>query len=424
MGNAYAQDSIDSQIKYGKAAWEMQQLQYNQQRQSAEVYISDRITAMPPGRARTEAAFQALTEWASQNGADATTVSRLRRELPALMESEARLYQQNFEPDAGLVWEQEFDRREVDGGLGSRQQELDRLNEAVERMGPQGNEFYRQAKNKIDQAFEGKELMDSFPNIRNQITARVNQNIQTYYPFGNDQASIAASKYRQQLAFEKLIEDRLIAAQAKKGAELTAAEAKEVAARAMNEYGQNSEEDKDRRYLYPGSNYPNALPSVNPARRRSQQTQQQPPVSQQTNAPSTSTKRQNLAQKPVYMVHELDNMPNRRARALAYQKEAVIDLASLRNVVFNLVKNPSYQIPAPLRRLMNEARVADPFVFLDAQLRQYPNYKWDWSTEEYQRMKKRLQASTSLMTNSIATASLEGRGLSRLARLNDWYRVT
>lgn len=432
MGNAYSQDSIDSTIKYGKAAWEMQQVQYNQSRVSAETFISDQISGMPPGRARTEAAFAALSQWAAQTKADATTVSRLRRELPSLMETEAQLYGQQFEPDAGLIWEQDFDRREANGEVGSKGDELNRLNAAVERMGPAGNAFYRSAKSKIDQAFEGKELMDSFPNVRNQITAKIKQNISTYYPYGLDKASMAASEYRQQLAFEKLIEDRLVQFRTDKGRDPTAAEAKEIAARAMNEYGQNSEQDKDRRYLYPGSKYPNAEPSVDPAKRRSQGAQQ-PPVSQQTNAPSTAarasasapaSRAQNTAAKPVYMVHELDGMPNRRARALAYETEAVIDLASLRHVVFNLVKNPNYQVPAPLRRLMNEARVADPFVFLDAQLRQYPNYKWDWSTEEYQRMKRRLQATTSLMSNSIATASLEGRGLGRLARLNDWYRVT
>jgi hypothetical protein len=115
---------------------------------------------------------------------------------------------------------------------------------------------------------------------------------------------------------------------------------------------------------------------------------------------------------------ELDAMPNRTARIRNWRNEAVIDLVDLNQLVLDQLEGKP--LPGQLKRLLRDIRVRDAFQFIDAQLKRYPNYKPQWTPQEYESLRNKWQSSAGLMDNAIATTGLQRRGLNKLASLNDW----
>ena len=111
----------------------------------------------------------------------------------------------------------------------------------------------------------------------------------------------------------------------------------------MQDYGKNDEEQ--RRYLYPDSDYPNSLPSVTPlvGPRRI-------PLSEQVDPPEGYVAQPESL--PVYGVDELDDMPNRRARSRKWRSQAIISLQSLQQLVIDRIAGKPF--PGQLNRLMRD----------------------------------------------------------------------
>jgi hypothetical protein len=153
-----------------------------------------------------------------------------------------------------------------------------------------------------------------------------------------------------------------------------------------------------------------------------------PGVGTQTMAPKNDEKtpvseqvdyqRQDLTASPVYKMSELDAMPSRTARIRNWRNEAIIDLVDLNQLVLDQLEGKP--LPGQLKRLLRDIRVRDAFQFIDAQLKRYPNYKPQWTPQEYESLRNKWQSSAGLMDNAIATTGLQRRGLNKLASLNDW----
>lgn len=414
-GEAYGQTSVDSQIKYGQARWSAAQLEYKEAEVAASTFVQERIQDLPPGPARTARALEALQEWADTvqeaTGArpNATVMSRLRRSMPSLLESEAELYGAGFDPQAGLRWEQGFDQRVVEGTQGNRGQELERLNQAVENMPPEDRDtFYTRAKAKLDSLFKADVLVSRFPSVGRDIQRRIEANKQLYYTYQQEtqQADVAESVAKQYQFYRQRVGAALAAEEDRLGRPLKELEATQVADDVMNNL---AKDEAALRPLFPGSaTFPDPAPSVDPSI--------DPPAAQE-GPQSEQVDRQDTSQYPTYPLQELGTVPASRARL--YKKYALMKPNDLRQVIKGLIDNPGAPIPPPLLQVMSMAGVADPFEFLDAQKKIYRNLIPDWTPAQYESLRKRLQASTGMRANSIATIALQNRGLTRLAALSN-----
>ena len=336
---------------------------------------------------------------------------KIRGEVLEVFSDESALRDQQRDPRAITTWRQGFDLRVLKDDMGNKRDELERLREAVAQM-PDGMQAtaYATGKELIDEFFEPKEALKRFPSVVKTRDDFINQQLAKFYGAGFEgDPNYEASKLRQRLAYDKAIVARLREIEIKEGRTPDAIEASEIAVQVMQNYGKNDEEQ--RRYLYPDSDYPNSLPSVTPlvGPRRI-------PLSEQVDPPEGYVAQPESL--PVYGVDELDDMPNRRARSRKWRSQAIISLQSLQQLVIDRIAGKPF--PGQLNRLMRDGGVQNPFDFIDAQLKFYPNYVPAWTPQEYESLKSELQAFTGLRNNSIATTGLQRRGLNKLAALSDW----
>ena len=423
MGEAYGQESIDSEIKYGKAAYEQQNRRYTQLERGAYATVSEATSSVEPGFEANSLGSQALERFIEVNEVPRIEAERLRRELPQMLNESAGVYGLSYDPGVGLNWRTDFDERNANGGLGTEAQELKELRAAAMQIPQERREqFYEEGRRKIESAFKGRSVVDKFPSITEALKDRVEENLAKYYRKNQrTEGDRKASEFRQTLAFRKHIEKRLAAALDEKrqkagdsSVQLTEGEALEVAAQAMNEYGQNDEAQLE--YLFPGSAYFPDSPSVSP--RAQPEPQAQAPVSEQTTAPSSA---QPQATPPVTL-EALSRVPDQRVRL--FQSEAIIAAPDLAQVVIDQInaaeKGEQLPLPSPILKAARTAGVK-PWQFIEAQMRFYPYFQNpDWTPQQLEAAKSKMMSSAALESNALATVVLEQRGLSRLARLNDW----
>ena len=432
LGQAYMPDALEIDNKLQRDRFNA--LTRNQQlhQRRVDALLMTGLEGLAPGPEKAEAARQIIDQYVEARGLDQATRARLYRDTAGIYDFTEDLENRSFDPDAGVKWRQGFEERVSNGTLGTKAEELqDLAMAAADIPQDQREQWYRTEVGRLNEAFKGMEVMERFPSVKTTMGDIIKQRTAQYYPLQTplNKPDVLASQTRQRLAYTKLVEERLRAEEARLGRDITPAEAQEVAAKAMNDYGTGEGGEEQRRYLYPGSNYPNSLPSTSHLR-GSQSQGAEVPVSEQIDIPE-GMQRQDLKAKPVYgsfnaggqpVFDDLDGMPERQVRARSYQTEALIDIAPLGQLVLDLIYDKDKKIPAPLLRLMRDAKVQDPFTFIDAQLKLYPNFPAadNWTPQQYEQLRRRLQSSTAVEGKNISTTTLERRGLTALARLDDW----
>lgn len=423
LGEAYRDDALEVDMRVSRETYQVRQRLITTQTQNALGFVSEAVQDMPQGAARLEAALGAVDDYMQANPrmfyddqGQLTQQGRIlqqkiRGEVLEVFSDESALRDQQRDPRAITTWRQGFDLRVLKDDMGNKRDELERLREAVAQM-PDGMQAtaYATGKELIDEFFEPKEALKRFPSVVRTRDDFINQQLAKFYGAGFEgDPNYEASKLRQRLAYDKAIVARLREIEIKENRTPDAVEASEIAMQVMQDYGKNDEEQ--RRYLYPDSDYPNSLPSVTPL-----VGPRKIPLSEQVDPPEGYVAQPESL--PVYGVDELDDMPNRRARSRKWRSQAIISLQSLQQLVIDRIAGKPF--PGQLNRLMRDGGVQNPFDFIDAQLKFYPNYVPAWTPQEYESLKSELQAFTGLRNNSIATTGLQRRGLNKLAALSDW----
>ena len=429
FGQAFQADALEVDMRVDRERYAQRQRVITEGKQMGLAAVLDATQGMAPGPERLKAGQAALEAFAEQNNLRATPAGRillgqLQSEMVTALQTQSQLYGQSFDPTAGATWRQSFDRRVAKGELGDMQTELQQLQQAAERMGPDGYSWYNSQYTHLKDAYEDIDTVSRFPKLNSVIDEAVNVELAKYYqPFPNNWPDRLESQLRQRTAYTNTAGAAIRAEEDRLGRPLQPGEARQVALDAIRNYGKDDE--ALRQQLYPGSPlYPDAAPSVMPgAGTRDMATSggqaEQPPVSQQVDTPSPQqTKPQDLTVAPVYGMDELDGMPNRATRIKNWRNEAIIDIADLRQLVLDQMAGKP--LPGQFKRLLRDLRVRDAFQLIDAQLKFYPKYKPEWTPQEYESLRNKWQSSAGLMDNAIATTGLQRRGLNKLAALSDW----
>ena len=429
FGQAFQADALEVDMRVDRERYSQRQRVINEGKQMGLAAVLEATQAYPPGPDRLAAGQAALEEFADKNKLRDTKAGRillgqLQSEMVTALQTQSQLYGQRFDPAAGATWRQAFDRRVAKGEQGDMQTELMGLQQAAERMGPDGYSWYNSQYSHLKDVYEDIDTVSRFPKLNSVIDEAVDVDLSKYYlGFPNNWPDRLESQLRQRTAYTNTAGAAIRAEEDRLGRPLQPGEARQVALDAIRNYGKDDE--ALRQELYPGSpTFPGAAPSVMPGAGTRDMAPsggqtEQVPVSEQVDTPSPlQTKPQDLTTAPVYGMDELDDMPNRATRIKNWRAEAIIDIADLRQLVLDQMAGKP--LPGQLKKLLWELRVRDAFQFIDAQLKFYPKYKPEWTPQEYESLRNNWQSSAGLVDNAIATTGLQRRGLNKLAALNDW----
>ena len=421
FGDAFQADALEVDMKREREAFAQRQRVLTTGKQMGLAAVLDATQGMAPGPARLEAGRAALELFADQNNLRDTPAGRilygqLQSEMVTALQTQSQIYGMGFDPAEGQKWRMDFDQRMASGTLRDKQTELQALQNAAEKMGPDGYGWYAGQYSHLEEAYENIDTVGRFPKLNNVIDEFIDVDLSRYYlQLPNDWPDRLESQLRQRTAYINAVGGAIQAEEERLGRELKPGEARELAIKTMREYGKDDATLKED--FFPGSpTYPNAPVSTMPGvgtQDLAPKDDEKTPVSEQVDL-----KRQDLTASPVYKMSELDAMPSRTARIRNWRNEAIIDLVDLNQLVLDQLEGKP--LPGQLKRLLRDIRVRDAFQFIDAQLKRYPNYKPQWTPQEYESLRNKWQSSAGLMDNAIATTGLQRRGLNRLASLNDW----
>ena len=246
-----------------------------------------------------------------------------------------------------------------------------------------------------------------------------------YSGYNSNDPDLLESRARQTLKYQEIGGNAVLQARAEQGPNdppLTAAREQQIAMTAIEEWAKANPEDWA--YLLPGSELPGAPPMVEAGVSPAPAPGAARPVSEQVDTPSPAAPaaaQQNTAESPVYTTGQLDDMPNRLPRIRRYQQEAVLDANSLVELIVNQIESPwDLSLPPQLQRVLRDLSITDPFVFIDAQLKRYPNIRPQWTRDDYEKLRLKWSQAAGYRENAIAAATLRRNGMTALASISSW----
>jgi hypothetical protein len=325
----YGIDILEGSNRVGQSLWQQQQRQTEQGLQQFESELASITYGMADGGARGAAIQGLLDKYQKQGVPLGKLMESTQRMSKTLDEVGGRSYStagvdsllQDFQGRVGNSWNAAQADQQFESGLSS--------------IAPAERDEYRRRYAEIRRAKEREK--DDMPShlIDPLISAKMKSSLRTSYPGtateaalrGADistmlawgDANVAESSRRQLVAYRAHVYNRIQEATTKKGAKLSASEVTQVAARALEEYGQKDQ--KAREYLFPGVG---EEPSVGG--------RMQPPATGQR---SSSGGQPAATPPPVFSSGQLDNMPNRANRLKA--GEVVMDLPSVQEEVTRMM---------------------------------------------------------------------------------------
>lgn len=421
FGDAFQADALEVDMKRERDLFQQRQRTLTTGRQMGLAAVLAATENMAPGPDRLKAGRAALQLFADQNNLRATPAGRilygqLQSEMVTALQTQSQIYGMGFDPAEGQKWRLAFDRRMASGNPLGKEADLTTLQNAAEKMGPDGYSWYAGQYSHLEEAYENIDTVGRFPKLNNVIDEFIDVDLSRYYfPLPDNWPDKLESQLRQRTAYINAVGGAIQAEEERLGRELKPGEARELAIKTMRDYGKDDATLREN--FFPGSSvYPNAPASTMPGvgtQTMAPKNDEKTPVSEQVDY-----QRQDLTASPVYKMSELDAMPSRTARIRNWRNEAIIDLVDLNQLVLDQLEGKP--LPGQLKRLLRDIRVRDAFQFIDAQLKRYPNYKPQWTPQEYESLRNKWQSSAGLMDNAIATTGLQRRGLNKLASLNDW----
>jgi hypothetical protein len=404
----YGQDRLDAQIKYEQAGYSLRAAQSKDFGARAEAAIGGAIQGMTPGPERANAANAALNQFIQQETAagrppSAVAIQEARKGMKEAHDLTSDLVFQQDDPSVptrylaqlGQSYGSDFDAARERGRAEAIAASMANQKEA--------QQFLTQAYSRIEQKEKEVQDMSGYSAARDKvindnINARLQRNYVTIGDASIGKADREESERRQRLAYTQHVNSRIKEKEASLHRRLTETEARGVTQQAIDEYGKNDKEALQ--YLFPGSQaYPHS-PSVDPygtirPTQLGADGQPRPPQGGGASGPPPK----------VYTTNQLDDIPNRAVELRQYRTKAVMDLNSVRDVMFDAIDGK--QQSAKFERAWRDAGAPSAWDFLQKQLQFYPNYKGgDWTPEEEKKARQRLVSMAGNSSGEVARVAL------------------
>ena len=437
LGQAFAGDAAEIDYRLNREAFQTRTREMTLLSQGAATAVFDATKNMTQGQPRLDAALDALNKWGVAVGLkdqDGNFVSEdarvkfneIRNKVAAQLTSQDVLQTQGIDPQAGLNWASGFRQRVVSGDRRGEAVELRSALAVAKTMGNAGNAWFDKMSAEIEDAYKAENAVNSVKGLKGMLDLRVDANTaREYSGYNSNDPDLLESRARQTLKYQEIGGNAVLQARAEQGPNdppLTAAREQQIAMTAIEEWAKANPEDWA--YLFPGSELPGAPPMVEAGVSPAPAPGAARPVSEQVDTPSPAAPaaaQQNTAESPVYTTGQLDDMPNRLPRIRRYQQEAVLDANSLVELIVNQIESPGdLSLPPQLQRVLRDLSITDPFVFIDAQLKRYPNIRPQWTRDDYEKLRLKWSQAAGYRENAIAAATLRRNGMTALASISSW----
>jgi hypothetical protein len=363
LGEVYRIDDIDAQIKYGQARREQRRANAEDVKIQAEVFLYNRIGAIPPGPQREAARAKAITDFANvyadKLNAAGITLFDLQKQAKEIGDLTGTLFIQDQPnpgaPDAALS--------ALSERYGSAWNARDAYREGQVLAGTfrdpkEGGKFlirWNAEVNRIDKDRTDKGQYQA--PLNDEMNRFISSQVITNYRDGalrkGDQEE---SKNRQRRAYRPLIDAALGEAERKKGGKLTDSEVRTTALSVMQGYGKSDPDQKA--WLFPGSKY-SQTPGVTP-QTKPRATTQPAPAAGATPKPLPT----------VYGVSQLDSIPDRKLLLRNYDKKPVLSAPGLNELIQTVAQDRPW--PKSFERAWRDSGARTPGEFIMRQLENYP----------------------------------------------------
>lgn len=388
----YSQESIDSEIKYGQAAYKATTRQRTEMQRQLSTQIVEGLVGVPPGPERQ----QLLTDTVN-------TFIRSYEERYGTMDSATRSFLYEAADKAGKITfgnPSQFDDpnvvssyvAQIKGSVGvfdgaAARRELDLAANATadptlrQQLLTQGLAAITEREKQEDVA---KNYGTTYGDILDRtVDAALQREYQFPTPKNNKNRPIAEENMRG--VYEPVIQETLRNKELELGRRLTQQEAAQFTREAIK------------------SITPDQLDGVFP-QGNTERTQQR---EQQSSAAPTSSEPK-PAPTPTYSLQGLASIPNRRVVLRQYETVRFLDSSAIAKAVENSYL--SYDQPRSLLRAYRDSGARNLYEFVNSQYellkQQVPNYEPTWTDQQWLRFKTRSQRTSGLERGAYSTANL------------------
>jgi hypothetical protein len=417
-GLTYAQERIDSVIKYGQAGFARNKARGAQYTRTLQGILLDRIEGIPPGPARTEEAKKAMAEYIEQLQQSGRLVT------PADRAAMTQVIKDTVEVSDELVFtqaptgiEQNYMNQlsTTDVLTFNRQEWIDRMNEVANTLSldpERQDQFIKNAMAEINQLDQQQTTFGPYKEtVEKAVNTNIDRSLNLRYGQmrANYPVDVKESENRlREYAFERITKQLFELSEQQDG-QLSFTEVRGVVNDVFKEIRELKNDTDDAKFLFPGM----AGPSVEPGGVADFQdvsaTQAKPAAAEDTPAP---------APVQLYRVGELDTIPNRRQVLVEWNTRPIMHLQDIR-VELNNVLNGG-QLSPEVQRAWRDGGADNGFQYLMRQLDAFPSYNrtLDFPPDVMERIKERLVSFDALSNKLMSVASLQSRP--QLSRLNNW----
>lgn len=405
LGQLYAQENLDSRLKYGRAGAAERQRELTEGLGGFRDELAKALEGVPPGPQQAEIAGRFIRTY--YNSTHNRQVSRLgmdqlqKEAADVVGNSNKFLYLGSNEaaiPDF-YQWLQGAKGSNFDAAE-ARERQKATANQIIDPV--QKSQFLLRSDTEIKQAAQqqGTTSMQRAPRDK-AINRQIEVDLAQEYPIvhaGNRQDVDAGKSlaYRRYLTVaDSAIQDW----KAKYGTDPSDAQVEQIVKGAIYQLRKSDNEDSALdRSLYPGGK------SGGPSRRP-----QPLPVQPNSKAPTPK----------VYDINQLDSIPNRSVLLRQYGTAPVLSLPAIIDVM-DLAEDGK-QVPVKFERAWRDAGAQSGYDFLKQQLRFYPNYRDPRTDQQLLKIRQRLSSAASSV-NSMVAARVLADQYPALAGIASWHQ--
>ncbi len=411
VGQLYSQQSIDSELKYGAAAFQRRQREGEKVQEGfSNQLANDLIQLAPIDQAGREAVVkQRIAEFQAANpGAPLAPILKAAKELVGVV---GDLPGYGYAPDAGFdviqdlreqygaAWDPIVARQRANAALpgiapDKRAEFLNSVESIIKEKEGKGGTVFKSTVTRIVEADKDARMKQQYGGDWKELILRGADNATD----GMRGANLAEATRRYNAAIYPYVNRQLELKAAELKRPLTEAETGEVAARAAREYGTKTEEGKAAlKNLFPGGAVSGA-----PAVKGTNATPPPPGgVDGKPRPPAPVT----------FNSSQLDNMPKRLQRLLNWRDEPILSREAISEEMQRAMSGQPFS-PA-LKRAAMDGRAPSPGEFLAGQAK---HWKIQMDPAVLQELNKRAEAVTTPQRYLISLASTAQPTIARAGR--------
>ena len=410
-GELYAQESVDSEIKYGQAGYQTRKRNREEALEGVggfEEGLLNATSGLPPGPARQAAADDFTARWYEANGrGNGISLSELQKRRKGVMELNSSLYFEGTDPAAAPTFFSQL--ADSQGSAFNATSWRRRANQDASRIKDPAQQlsFIKAAEDAIKEKEVEQSKFTGYNSSRDKVvTATINANLGKYYGAESrrNEPNREESRRRQLSAFTPFVNSRLADAEARFKRRLTDSEVRTITTQSLEEYGTKGPDSKDQKdYLFPGSKFTNT-PSVSPTSK--------PGLNQGVSPVKVETYKG-----AVYEVNQLDAVPDRKIRLQGFRNEPVLSADAVETLIDLVDQGKPW--PMKFEQAWRDAGARSGGEFLLEHLDHYYPGAFQVPTGLRQKIQKRAAANAAAGGYLIAQKRLEAESPG-LASLNNW----